>query len=74
MYLQNYFIDEFLKTIYSFIIGLIIMVLGLLAFIVSSGILLSGTIIDTTLSSIPNIGALSVIIMVAGPILFNDTS
>lgn len=70
MYLQNYSIDEFLKTIYSFIIGLIILILGLLAFIVSSGILLSGSILETTLNSIPNVEALSVIVMVAGPVLF----
>jgi len=59
-----------LKTIYSFIIGLIILILGLLAFIVSSEILLSGTILDTTLNNIPNVEALSVIVMVAGPVLF----
>lgn len=70
MYLQNYFIDELLKTIYSFIIGLIILILGLLAFIISSGMLLSGSMLDTTLNSIPNAEALSIIVMVAGPILF----
>jgi len=70
MYLQNYSIDEFLKTIYSFIIGLIILILGLLAFIVSSGMLLSGSILDTTLNSIPYVEALSVIVMVVGPVLF----
>ncbi|MCW4031979.1 MAG: hypothetical protein NWF08_01120 [Candidatus Bathyarchaeota archaeon] len=59
-----------MKTIYSFIIGLIILILGLLAFIVSSGMLLSGSILETTLNIIPNVEALSVIVMVAGPVLF----
>lgn len=59
-----------MKTIYSFIIGLIILILGLLGFIVSSEIFLTGTVLDTTLKNVPNAEALLIIVMVAGPIIF----